>query len=1049
MDAKKSSTMHAFEFTVASVDDAEGDGLSVPVTSPTAFSATSAASATSLPPSLCGRGIGPLPVTNSVSGRLSASSLIGSSPESLVKPCALIGFFAVVGLPNSAADLEPCESPAGAEEVPPLLAAYEARELQRFPAPTGSEEDIVDGSSVCQFCFPAGMRFRRGGRDGGSLGPASHSFIMTQHNGDRLYGSCLIFYEPIDNDDILGALGMLEDMYAITHPEAPLHPSQSVKKGPIYAPKCICIMSRHSFFGAFDAYLRQLHTNAVRSPTVKLAKHLPQPEACIRNLLFEVPTPRRGNGVRFYCPTPTAAPVALDVGRPSMRDLPHLDHQFIDLFDLLDLDNVLILFRCLLAERRIVLLTTRPERLVPTAECLLAMMYPFCWCYVYAPVLPRSLLHVLDSPVPYVVGICTDEPPRPTAPPANPHLRRLERQGSKSLLPQSSTNSSSNSPTPPTRDGRHRGSIFEDGSYHESNAASVTMAGGETFQFPPDAVLVDLDRNNIRVSESIPRLPGPEFRLLVEQLSDCIVKARTHPRNFDTDWPNRAFRAAFLRFFLNVFRGYAAYVASGQSRDSSGLFIPVSGDEDDDSAHPSPASVRWAPPEPLKNRRMSGAISPLPSRKRTDSPIPSEDTGDGFINGAFDSLAFMCDQPEANRTFLASFLATQTFANFIGEKTHALEGEPQQAVQYFDAVVAGRIQFSTDGLTGSTVFDNHNTYVCPVPAPPPASDPAEGGDRMASAGDDSDSDDSQSSFGDDDFPTWPMLMVEEIRAVPDTGILRDSDAAIQKFLSVESSPGIAQQLRWNSWNNIAQESAQKAAIPHDSLGLGITHAATRESLLASLASIARGLVACNGDPLSSSHGSQSSALSLSRTTSVVAADTDISVASDPVAAFPMQSDVLVARMCLVLERIWSHGLKGSTVTAAASDFWQFLNSVPDPMEQLSREDEMNPRRLRAVCAKEDVWVISRHTALKTDLGRGRAWVRLALEKRRLSDHLGAIVEGNTALLEQYYGEQAFLRSRDMIEAMLQQLAIIDQLGLSLFSDNYAADPDFDSELSMM
>lgn len=41
-------------------------------------------------------------------------------------------------------------------------------------------------------------------------------------------------------------------------------------------------------------------------------------------------------------------------------------------------------------------------------EALRLFLYPFEWCHVYIPVLPRGLLMVLQAPLPYIIGIHSD-----------------------------------------------------------------------------------------------------------------------------------------------------------------------------------------------------------------------------------------------------------------------------------------------------------------------------------------------------------------------------------------------------------------------------------------------------------------------------------------------------------------------------------------------------------------------------------------------------------------------------------------------------------------
>jgi len=39
------------------------------------------------------------------------------------------------------------------------------------------------------------------------------------------------------------------------------------------------------------------------------------------------------------------------------------------------------------------------------AEGITALMFPFQWQHVYVPILPASLSHFLDAPVPFIMGL--------------------------------------------------------------------------------------------------------------------------------------------------------------------------------------------------------------------------------------------------------------------------------------------------------------------------------------------------------------------------------------------------------------------------------------------------------------------------------------------------------------------------------------------------------------------------------------------------------------------------------------------------------------------
>ncbi|CAN0028367.1 unnamed protein product, partial [Choristocarpus tenellus] len=56
-------------------------------------------------------------------------------------------------------------------------------------------------------------------------------------------------------------------------------------------------------------------------------------------------------------------------------------------------------------EQSVLLLAKRVEDLNPAAEALLGLLFPLEWPHTLVPVLPASLVHYLDAPVPFLVGM--------------------------------------------------------------------------------------------------------------------------------------------------------------------------------------------------------------------------------------------------------------------------------------------------------------------------------------------------------------------------------------------------------------------------------------------------------------------------------------------------------------------------------------------------------------------------------------------------------------------------------------------------------------------
>ncbi|KIX04120.1 uncharacterized protein Z518_07673 [Rhinocladiella mackenziei CBS 650.93] len=75
------------------------------------------------------------------------------------------------------------------------------------------------------------------------------------------------------------------------------------------------------------------------------------------------------------------------------------------LFKSLTIPNIVLLLEYVLAESRIILLSTHISMLQLVSKAILELVWPLEWTGVYIPVLPSRLVQALDAPCPYICGI--------------------------------------------------------------------------------------------------------------------------------------------------------------------------------------------------------------------------------------------------------------------------------------------------------------------------------------------------------------------------------------------------------------------------------------------------------------------------------------------------------------------------------------------------------------------------------------------------------------------------------------------------------------------
>ena len=77
------------------------------------------------------------------------------------------------------------------------------------------------------------------------------------------------------------------------------------------------------------------------------------------------------------------------------------------LFRALDAEQVIDIFLAILLEKKVLLISEHKALLTHAAIALISLLFPLCWKHVLIPILPKTMIDVLDAPVPFLIGIET------------------------------------------------------------------------------------------------------------------------------------------------------------------------------------------------------------------------------------------------------------------------------------------------------------------------------------------------------------------------------------------------------------------------------------------------------------------------------------------------------------------------------------------------------------------------------------------------------------------------------------------------------------------
>ncbi|KAH8375658.1 hypothetical protein KR200_004760 [Drosophila serrata] len=337
-------------------------------------------------------------------------------------------YFVICGL-DLDTGLEPDRFAGDNLHCSPLDRAYKSKPLAHYPE--NVPWNPFDAHGICMLSLPQGLRFRTQKHN---IEPRFHSFATTREDGKRCYGFSLVFYEEIRNRNICGAIHTLQSMFITelsngqqTHSlsrvkqdgpvsrSLPRHfkvagqapqSAQSyydINKDKLYVAKSISLICQAPYAFAAQMFLKNLYRCLPRQPGAGISL-----ESYVYNILYEVMLPQPGKSIRVYLPPtePHLSAIALILQRPLLAtELPLLDFPLRLLFKYLGVECVIQLLTCVLLENQVLLRSTDYQRLMIVGECITSLLFPFVWPHVYAPILPAALHHFLDAPVPFVMGL--------------------------------------------------------------------------------------------------------------------------------------------------------------------------------------------------------------------------------------------------------------------------------------------------------------------------------------------------------------------------------------------------------------------------------------------------------------------------------------------------------------------------------------------------------------------------------------------------------------------------------------------------------------------
>ncbi|KAM9320671.1 DENN domain-containing protein 2C [Gastrophryne carolinensis] len=246
------------------------------------------------------------------------------------------------------------KKPSGDSYIPYITQQYPSKNDHPLKQSRDTEERL---KVIPQFCFP----------DSKDWGPTSNlksetfSFVLTGEDGSRWFGYC-----------------------------RKLLPQGKGKR----LPEVYCMVSRLGCFNLFSKILDEVEKRREMSPALV---------SPFMRSVMEAPFPAPGRTITVKSFVPGSGNEVIELCRPMDSRLEHVD--FDCLFKCLSVWHLVKVFASLLLERRVIFVADNLSTLSKCAHAVVAMLYPFTWQHTYIPVLPASMIDIVCSPTPFLIGI--------------------------------------------------------------------------------------------------------------------------------------------------------------------------------------------------------------------------------------------------------------------------------------------------------------------------------------------------------------------------------------------------------------------------------------------------------------------------------------------------------------------------------------------------------------------------------------------------------------------------------------------------------------------
>ena len=421
-------------------------------------------------------------------------------------------------------------SPCGHKECS-ILPSMKPEIIARYPLEDTKTLEL--NNLAATICFPTGIKVCYNENNPTMIN--DYVTPITNQKGERYYMMTYHFYHKVMND----FYSKIYEMHPLKHhlmkfgdnylnmSEEEMDESVTNKiqeelekaqelgfRDYVYIPYCICLISKYPYITEMKKCLQSIYTMFINH----LAEKRPDLNNLIMHLIHSVPIPEKNTKVRFFIPFCNKG---IDLICPKVQDISVMNTNISSLLKYFSIDNLVIIFRLMLAEKKILFIDNDYSRLSQVTDSFISLLYPFQWVHTYIPIMSDQMLKYLETFLPFLNGI------------------------NSSLMPLVTE-------------------VFENNELGDSEEVFIVYIDMNKFRLG-SSLTSNKKKKYKYLQENVPALPSAmekELKFKLKKLKDELDSMLKNQKNKKIDLSDLDFRTrnVFINMFVQMFHDYYKYM---------------------------------------------------------------------------------------------------------------------------------------------------------------------------------------------------------------------------------------------------------------------------------------------------------------------------------------------------------------------------------------------------------------------------------------------------------------------------------------------------------